>query len=289
MKIKPIKPDVPKPKRIRIPPRRHADPGIPNYSDPNKVATRSRFRRKTERWTGFDEASRLAQIVVLQHGGHKRPIITRGGKHLRSRMGSRKTGLQQIVEGRGHRDLTMLNEIDPQVLDFQAHPFEIRFQSMGVFEIYYPDHIRLMRDGTIELIEVKRTPADLTRPGYREKLGKVAEIARCGGWKFRVLFHGDIAGPLHRMKNVQAIYGRRFMLTTRTEQNAISAFVAAGLPCSWAELRTQACPSDCRRGTAILENAIALSRISINFDEAITEETVVMPVQPMRTRRDIRI
>lgn len=288
VKIKPTPLPETKTPRLEVP-RRHTDPRIPSYVAKDEAATSSRFQRKTERWNGLDDASRLAQIVVLQHGGHDRPIVTRGGKHLRSRMGSRKTGTQQLVEGRGHRDLTMLNEVDPEVLDYEAHPFEMRFQVNGAFEIYYPDHIRLMRDGTVELIEVKRTPADLDKPGYKEKLGVVAEIARRGGWKFRVLYHAEITGPTHRMKNVQAIYGRRFMKTTRTEQNAITAFVAANATATWADLRDMVCPGDPLRGDAVLENAIALSRIGIDLDERVVDTTVVRPIPPVPARRDIRI
>lgn len=268
---------------------RHVDHRIPNYRSPTEPASRSRVRRNVERWPGTVEVSRLAQIVVLHHGGHNRPIITRGGKHLRSRMGSRKTGLQQIVEGRGHRDFTMWNEINPQVLDFQAHPFHIRFQAHGEWFDYYPDHIRIMRDGTIELIEVKRSVEDLGNAKYCTKLGIVAEIARRAGWNFRILYHADITGPRWRMMNVEAVYSRRFMSVSRQEQAAISSFVAAGAKQTWAKLRDQVSPDDCRRGNAVIENAIALGRIDIDFDQRITDATVVLPLEPVSHNRQIRL
>ena len=269
--------------------RRHVDPRLPNYRDRSEVESRTRIRRPAERWEGQGEASRLAQIVVLQHGGHERPIITRGGKHLRSRMGSRKTGQQQVIEGRGHRDLTMYNESNPDVLDYQAHPFHIRGALDGEQFDYYPDHIRLMRNGTIELIEVKRTPADLHKDGYVEKLAAVAEICRRIGWRFRVLYDADIAGPPARMRNVSAIYGRRFLRVSRPEQDAISAFVAAGFPSTWSALRNAAAPGDRRRGNAVLENAIALGRIAVDLDSVIQDGTLVTPLPPVASRRDIRI
>lgn len=273
---------------LRVRPQ-HVDPRVPNYRHPTEPASRSRVRRNVERWPGAVEVSHLAQIVVLNHGGHKRPIITRGGQHLRSRMGSRKTGLQQIVEGRGHRDFTMWNEINPQVLDYQAHPFHIRFQAYGEWFDYYPDHIRLMRDGTIELIEVKRSVADLADAKYRTKLGIVTEIARRAGWNFRVLYHADIAGPRWRMMNIEAVYSRRFMKVSRQEQAAISAFVAAGSTQPWAKLRDQISPGDRRRANAVIENAIALGRIDIDFDQRITDATVVLPLEPVSHNRQIRL
>lgn len=272
----------------RIQPR-HADPRIPNYRDPADPGSRSRIRRPTVRWHGIDEASRMAQIIVLEHGGHARPVINRGQQHLRSRMGSRKTGLQQVVEGRGHRDLTMWNEVNPQCLDFQAHPFLIRGQVGGEPFDYYPDHIRLMRDGRIELIEVKRTPADLGDPAYRHKLGAVAEVARRGGWNFRILYHAAITGPRWRMRNIEAIYARRYLLLDREEQDVINAFVMNGDPMTWAELRDIIASDDPRRGNAVIENAVALGWIDVDFDRRITCATVITPLQPMPHNDQIRL
>lgn len=275
-------------RRRRVPPR-HADPRIPSYYNPDAPASRSRIRRPAARWKGLDEASQLAQIVVLQHGGHANPVINRRQKHLRSRMGSRKTGLQQVVEGRGHRDLTMWNEINPQIIDYQAHPFLIRGHANGRTFDYYPDHVRLRRDGVIELIEVKRTPADLSDPRYREKLAAVAEVARRIGWTFRVLYHANITGPRWRMRNVEAIYARRFLLVSPREQDAITAFVLAGAGTTWGELRERVAPGDPRRGNAVLENAVALGRIDVDLDQRIEDATAIRPLTPIAHNDQIRI
>lgn len=267
----------------------HPDPRIPTFRNENEPATASRLHRASVRWEGFAEASLLAQITVLEHGGHARPIIHRGSKHLRSRMGSRKTGLQQVTEGRGHRDLAKLNEVSPDVLDYQAHPFKIEFQLGGDRKVYYPDHIRLLRDGTIELIEVKRTPADISDPEYRAKLGGVVEIARRVGWDFRILYQKDIDGPPSRKHNVEAVYMRRFMRLTREEQLAISEFVGTGQEMPWGELRDQVCPDDDRRGEAVLQCNIALGRISVDLDAPITGASIVVPCTPRPTRRGFRV
>lgn len=272
----------------RIPPR-HADRRIPTFRNVVELPVPSRLQRPKERWQGLSAATRLATITVLQHGGHKRPIITRGGKHLRARMGSRKTGLQQIVEGRGHRDLVKLNEVDPNVLDYQAHPFEIEFQLQGQLKVYYPDHIRVLRDGTIELIEVKPTPEDLGDDEYVEKLAGVAEIARRVGWHFRILYEADIRGPKERSTNVEVIYMHRFKQLTRCEQEAITRFVVRDKPSTWGELLDVVCPGDHRRGNAVLFCSIALGRISINLDEAVCSSTSVIPCPIPSPHRGIRI
>lgn len=277
------------PKRATLAQARHADPRIPNYANPDEAASRSRIRRPGQRWPGFEEVSRLAQIVVLEHGGYANPVIKRGQMHLRSRMGSRNTGRQQVVEGRGHRDLTMWNEVYPQCLDYNAHPFRIHGQVLDQRFVYFPDHIRLMRSGEVELIEVKRSPADLDKPGYRDKLGAVAEIVRRGGWNFRILYHDDIAGPRWRMRNVEGLYARRFMLVSRAEQDVVTSFVMRGAETTWADLRDRIAPDDPRRGNAVIENAIALGRIDVDLDERFTDATILRPLAPMPHNDQIRL
>ena len=274
--------------RARIAPR-HPDRRIPSRLDVEEPALRSRIRRESDRWTGLDEVSRLAQVVVLEYGGRANSVIKRGQTHLRSRMFCRKPGTQQVVEGRGHRDLTMWNDVNPQVLDFNAHPFLITAQDRGNRFDYSPDHIRLMRDGKIELIEVKRSPADLRDPLYRAKLGAIAEIVRRGGWHFRILYHHDITGPRWRMPNVEALYSRRFLLLSRLEQDVVTAFVLRGVPSTWADLRDSIAPDDPRRGNAVIENAIALGRIDADLDARFTAATVLTPLAPMPHNDQIRI
>lgn len=271
----------------RIAPR-HADRRIPSYEDAAEIAMRSRIRRPSERWTGLEEASRIAQIVVLEHGGHANPIIKRGQTHLRSRLVSAKTGIQQVIEGRGHRDLAMWNDVNPQILDYEAHPFLIHGQADGERFDSYPDHIRLWRNGLIELIEVKRSVNDLGDRAYRRKLGAVAEIARRVGWSFRVLYHDCITGPPWRMPNVEAIYARRFLEISSAEQYAIAEFVL-GTSTTWETLRERVAPGDRRRGNAVLQNAIARGQIDVDLDQRITNATIVTPLAPMFHNDQIRI
>ncbi len=268
---------------------RHADKRIPNFCDERQVPTVSRLLRVDPQGPLVVEGSRLAQLTVLNHGGSERPIITRGGKHLRSRLGSRKTHLQQITEGRAHRDLARYDEVNPNVVDYQAHPFKIEFANGGTREVYYPDHVRQMVDGTIELIEVKRTPADLSDATYCAKLAAVAEIARRIGWTFRILYHADIKGPRWRMVNVEAAYMHRLIRLDRTVQSIISDFVVQDQPQGWDELRERVSPGRPHYGEAILYGCVALGRISIDLDLEVNNETIVTPRKPVRSAGGFRL
>lgn len=272
-----------------IPPLRHPDQRIPNFRDDRQVATVSRLRRVDPQGPLLVEGSRLAQLTVLDHGGSDRPIITRGGKHLRSRVGSRKTHLQQITEGRAHRDLARYDEVNPDVVDYQAHPFKMEFANGGTREVYYPDHVRQMVDGTIELIEVKRTPEDLSDETYRAKLAAVAEITRRIGWRFRILYHDDIKGPRSRMVNVEAAYMHRFISLARTQQSVISEFAVEDRPLEWGKLREWVAPGRPHWGDAILYGCIALGRVAIDLDQKVKDETIVTPRNPIRSVGGFRI
>lgn len=54
----------------------------------------------------------LGCILVFRHGGAERPVITRGGLHLRFRLPSVKTGMTEPGEGRGEELLAMQCEVD---------------------------------------------------------------------------------------------------------------------------------------------------------------------------------
>jgi hypothetical protein len=173
---------------------------LPIRTDPDYTASRQRLRRSANEWLPLGHSSVLARLMVLRHGGHERPVIHRGSKHLRFRFVSVKTGTTQLGEGRGEEFLAMTNEVWGEVHDYECHPFRIEFMRDGKLTSYRPDAVRMFVDGTIEVIECKRTPDDLNDEEYRETLALVAEICRRLGMVFRVLYLHDIMGPRERQQ-----------------------------------------------------------------------------------------
>lgn len=128
-------------------------------SDQAQRPSPRRPRRVVHQRREVAQSSMIAKIAMLQQGGDQRPVITRGGKHLRFRFTSIKTQTTQLGEGNGDRALERYNEVAADVLDYEGHPFEIAHSHIGRVQKYRPDNVRLLSDGTIELVEVKRTPS----------------------------------------------------------------------------------------------------------------------------------
>lgn len=239
----------------------------------------------------------IAKITVFQHGGHERPVITRGGKHLRFRFTSTKTQTTQLGEGKGERHLARYNEVATWVWDYEMHPFEFTLSRNGRVQKYRPDAIRLLADGTIELIEVKRTPDDLSNADYRELLAAVAEVVRLCGWKFRVLHLADIMGPPAenprdvppRVRNVDALFGRRTMSLSRHEERVANRVIACGEALAWGDLRDRLAPRDPLQGDAVIERLLARGVLSANLDVPFRPGTILVPAKPFTGRSGIRL
>jgi hypothetical protein len=271
---------------------------LPIRSDAEQRATPQRLRRIAEQWLQVGESRMLARMVMFRHGGHVRPVITRGSKHLRFRFVSTKTQTIQLGEGKGEAFLAKYNEVAAHVSDYECHPCEIQYNRGNGIERYRPDAVRLLKNGSIELIEVKRTPADIKDAELREKLATVAEIVRLCGWKFRVMYLKDVFGPPppdnpralpHRVGNVQALFGRRTMELGRSEKLVAGRTVGRGAPIAWADLAEQIAPRDKLRGNAVIERLLAGGMLSTELDRKFGAHTVLIPHRPVTGPSGIRL
>ena len=264
-----------------------------DFRDVSEVVDRNRVMRERARWHGLEELTLLAKIEVLEHGGITRPIITRAGKHLRSRLISRKTNRVQITEGKGLRFLCRMCEVDGYVLDYQAHPFRVTAVFDGLLIEWYPDLVCILADGTIEIIEVKRSPKDLAKEEYRAKLDAFREIFRRCGWKMRIRYNQDIFGSTDvrrsRAVNVGSVYSRRFLKTNESQTAAIDGLVHKGFPVAWSDAAFLLAGNDGARGDALVEHAIARGYLSVDFDEPFVASTPVTPLAPAGAVGTIRI
>lgn len=270
---------------------------VPIRSDPARRPTPRRLRRVTDQWLQVGQSSMIARITVLQQGGHRRPVITRGSKHLRFRYTSTKTQTTQLGEGFGERHLARYNEVATRVRDYESHPFEFEIARNGHVQRYRVDSVRLLDDGTIELIEVKRTPADLSDGEYRELLAAIAEIARICGWVFRILNLEDVMGPpaenprhlTHRVRNVDALFGRRSMSLSPSEQRISSRLLGRCEPIAWADLRDRLAPGDPLQGDAVIERLLARGSLSTDLDVRWSPATILIPTPPFVGQSGIRL
>lgn len=262
---------------------------LPIRADLTQRPSRRRLQRVVDRWLPIGSANLIARITVFQHGGHQRPVIHRGSKHQRFRFTSTKTNTTQLGEGRGEEALAHYNKVCTAVVDYECHPFEITIMKGDRSNRYRPDAIRVFDSGAIELIEVKRTPDDLSNPSDRETLALIAEICRRCGWDFRVFYLHDILGPQARQMNVSALYCRRSMALNRAEERIAGRLIGRGSPIDWGTLRERLAPGDWLHGDAVIEHLLARGMLSTDLDVGFTSRTILTPTRPFTGVSGIRL
>ncbi len=253
---------------------------LPIRNDEAYRPTPRRLRRSVDRWLPLDNGTLFGRITVLRHGGHKRPVIHRGSKHLRFRYTSAKMQRTLLGEGHGEQALAMYNEVATHVPFYLTHPYEIELTVGGKVKRYRPDGVRQFADGTIELYEVKRTRADLADPELRETLAQVKELARRSGWIFSVLFLKDVLGTEARQNNVWSLFGRMSLDLSRHHRRIAGRLAGPGAPIAWGDLAHLLAPADVLHGDALIECLLAKGMLSTDLDLEFDRDTILMPVRP---------
>lgn len=135
----------------------------------------------------WENLSATATLVLTKDGAPIRSIIT-GRRHITTgSYASRKAGRGLPYESMAERALFMQSEVDTDVVDYRAQPFRFEFVSNGQKRTYIVDCVRLLSDGTIEVVEVKHDARSLRDPNYTAKLHAVRLICERVGWRFRVV------------------------------------------------------------------------------------------------------
>lgn len=135
----------------------------------------------------WESLSATATLVLTKDGAPIRSIIT-GRRHITTgSYASRKAGRGLPYESMAERALFMQSEVDPDVVDYRAQPFRFEFAIDGQKRSYIVDCVRLLSDGTIEVVEVKHDARSLRDPDYVAKLQAVRLICERVGWRFRVV------------------------------------------------------------------------------------------------------
>lgn len=245
---------------------------IPYFRDEREPAD---SRRIVTSAAGIDTPP-LGRIVTFRHGGVERPVVTRGGLHLRFRMPSAKTGMTEVGEGRGEELLAMQCEIDGSVLNFKCHPYRFEIAFGGAAFTYRPDIVILHRDGRIEIVEVKRTPDDIDED-EKEKLGRVREFVRRCGWEFSIRYLEELRGSDEREHNVARFFGRRANKLQREERVIAEAERAKNVPIRWDRLAGLVSPHDALHGDAVVERLVAGGMFVVDLDSRLGPASLLAP------------
>lgn len=135
----------------------------------------------------WQSLSATATLVTTRDGSPIRSIITGRRRVTTGSYTSRKAGRSLPYESMGERALFMESEVDTDVVDYRAQPFRFEFLGDGQKRIYIVDCVRLLSDGSIEIVEVKHDAKGLRDPDYAAKLQAVKLICERIGWRFRVV------------------------------------------------------------------------------------------------------
>lgn len=156
-----------------------------------------------------------ATIVMTPDGSPIRSVITGRRVMVTGFYSSRKAGRALPYEGMNEQALLKRCEVETAVVDYRSQPFRFELVIEGAKRIYIADCVRLLGDGSVEVLEVKGRLKQLPPPDYVEKLSVVREVCDRLGWQFRILSHRHLYEPEVVYANIDLIQSRR---TVRFDQ-----------------------------------------------------------------------
>lgn len=170
-----------------------------------------------------------ATIVMTPDFTAIRSIVTGRRVMVTGFYNSRKAGRALPYEGMNELALLKCSEVDPRVVDYRSQPFRFEFVIRGLKRVYIADCVRLLADGTVEVIEVKGDARQLAVHGYAEKLQAVLEVCEGLGWRFRTITQKQLFKPAHVFANVNEIQSRRMVRFSQVEAyRAVEALEQVG-------------------------------------------------------------
>ncbi|WP_128089568.1 hypothetical protein [Bradyrhizobium viridifuturi] len=126
----------------------------------------------------------------------------------------------------------MISEADTAVERFlaQPHRLEIRVEGGRRRLDYFPDLMRRMADGTIEIIEVKKSRDEIDAdPDYAFKIAKAARVYEAVGLTLRIVTADDDVDIDPLLPNAQSIFADKFAYIGTRERLAMEeTFEAKG-------------------------------------------------------------
>ncbi len=173
----------------------------------------------------WESLSASATLVTTPCGSPIRTIVTGRRVITTGVYASRKAGRPQPYESMKERAFFMHCEVDTEVLDYRAQPFRLEFVIEGRKRTYIVDCVRLMADGSIEVVEVKSDPRALQDQDYAEKLYAVRTICEQVGWRFRLVFKKALMEPAAFHRNVTDVQSWRMTEYTNADVFWVAQFM----------------------------------------------------------------
>lgn len=169
-------------------------------------------------------ATSKATIVEAPDWHPIRTFVEKAQNKPVGRLVSRKSKRAMPWEGFGERHLMMISEADSAVERFlaQPHRLEIRVGTGRRRLDYFPDLMRRMADGTIEIVEVKKSKDEIDAdPDYAFKIAMAEKVYEAVGWTFRIVVADDEIDIDPLLPNALRIFADKFAFIGTRERLAM--------------------------------------------------------------------
>jgi hypothetical protein len=174
-----------------------------------------------------------------------------------------------------------ISEVDWKVRRFTAQPFRMEFHfDDGSVVMYFPDLERTL-DDAIEIIEIKKTQAEISRdPDYAWKITLARKACQARGWKFRVVTADKHILPGFLLENARLVRLDRYTRVTsedhlRLDQAMEKSHGRLTYGEAVAALSRRDDPWD-RDGTARLHALIVRRVVCVNLTRRLTQDSAVV-------------
>ena len=184
------------------------------------------------------------------------------------------------------RHLFWISEVDAKVVHYlsQPHKLEMFLKGRSRPLVYFPDLMRKLSDGTVEIIETKRTMDDVAKdPEYERKLEFARQLYEGDkGWTYRILTAVDDIEVDPQFSNAKMIKrDAHTRYRTRDVLRLVEALDATGGSMPYGEaieaLRSQY--TDWRIAQAKLHAMVVRRTVYVDVYREITPKSLVLKMR----------
>lgn len=228
----------------------------------------------------------LEQMFFSDAGGALRTLLGASHHHMIGVLPSLKTGLNNPFEGLGEQALACESEIDADVDDFQTQAFRLRMMVDGCRTEWICDHLRQLRSGEVEAIEVKQHPSQMDAH-YLRKMTEARRILSGIGWKVHIRYERAIVGCPAREVNRSDLMQDRSVHVGEDGLAAVERLRTASATTTFGRLRRAL---DHRRvaGEAKARAVLAAGLARTDLDRLIEDESPIDLLSASRLASRIR-
>jgi hypothetical protein len=219
----------------------------------------------------------LGQIVVTPDEQPIRTIITGRRRLVTGSYASRKAGRAFPFECMNEQAFFMHSEVDTDVVDYRAQPFRFELVIDGKKRVYIADCVRLLSNGSVEVIEVKSDRRALRDPDYALKLERVGQICDALDWSFRIVLAEELFSPKVRHENVVEVQSQRTVSYGASDvYTALDALRRAGGMMALGKLAEAL--GGRQRGTAVAHAMMVGRLVATDLMAPLSPDSIVVPV-----------